>query len=439
MSIDVIRETLQALLSIIIALIFCYTCRHYFFSLNRIYARQRHPYQMIPFADWPKVTIFVAAHNEEKVIGTSIENLLKVDYPPHLLQIIVVNDRSKDQTKEIVDAYIAKNPGRLEAFHRVDGMPGKPAALQDAFPMAKGEIFIFFDADYLPGERLIKQLVSPFYDPQIGLVMGRVIPINSASNLLTRLIELERTGGYQVDQQARMNLNLVPQYGGTVGGVRRSMLEMLGGWDMKALAEDTDITIRSLIKGYKTAYLNYSECYEESPEQWSVRIRQIKRWCKGHNQVFYHNFFKIFDPENEFIPLRQRFDGLMLLFLYLMSPLLVVGWMITLILVYISSEMPENEILFLCYMAFSSLGNFAAYFEIATGVHFDRGKQKLWLLPLNILNFIVSAVSITNASVSQLWQMITRHNKEHKWEKTIRYRKPDAPAAPPPAATGGAS
>ena len=69
---------------------------------------------------------------------------------------------------------------------------------------------------------LLKQLVAPFFDPEVGAVMGRVVPVNSGANLLTRLLDLERSGGYQVDQQARMNMNLMPQYGGTVGGVRLS-------------------------------------------------------------------------------------------------------------------------------------------------------------------------------------------------------------------------
>ena len=50
--------------------------------------------------------------------------------------------------------------------------------------------------------------------------MGRVVPLNAGTNLLTRLLDLERSGGYQVDQQARMNLRLVPQHGGTVAGVQ---------------------------------------------------------------------------------------------------------------------------------------------------------------------------------------------------------------------------
>ena len=83
--------------------------------------------------------------------------------------------------------------------------------------LAKGEIIIVFDADYRPARNMLKQIALGFEDPQVGAVMGRVIPYNTNTNMLTRLINLERSGGYQVDQQARYNLKTIPQNGGTGG------------------------------------------------------------------------------------------------------------------------------------------------------------------------------------------------------------------------------
>jgi cellulose synthase/poly-beta-1,6-N-acetylglucosamine synthase-like glycosyltransferase len=110
------------------------------------------------------------------------------------------------------------------------------------------------------------------------------VPQNAGVNLLTRLLDLERSGGYQVDQQARFNLGAVAQYGGTVGGVRLSALDDVGGWHDGVLAEDTDLTYRLLMCGWRVAYLAHAECYEEVPQSWPVRFRQIGRWAKGHNQ-----------------------------------------------------------------------------------------------------------------------------------------------------------
>src|SRR5262249_25364627 len=156
-----------------------------------------------------------------------------------------------------------------------------------------------------------KQLVAPFFDPEIGAVMGRVIPLNADTNLLTRLLELERAGGYQVDQQARMNMSLVPQYGGTVGGIRRSAMDAAGGWHDDILAEDTDITYRLLVRGWKTVYQNRSECYEEVPEAWRTRIRQIRRWSKGHNQTLARRILGLLRAP--LVPAGTKIDGLLLL------------------------------------------------------------------------------------------------------------------------------
>src|SRR5205814_8123711 len=98
--------------------------------------------------------------------------------------------------------------------------------------------------DAVPRKALVRQLGAPILNPEVGSVMARVVPLNVGKKLLTRLLDLERSGGYQVDQQARMNLRFVPQYGGTVAGVRKSALEEIGGWNEQALAEDADQTFR---------------------------------------------------------------------------------------------------------------------------------------------------------------------------------------------------
>lgn len=258
-----------AALYLIIAIVVLNLLRHYYFTLNRLLGRQRHPYLDLDTAAWPPVTILIPAHNEERVIADILTALLEVDYPHDRLRIMPLNDRSTDGTRAIIDGFAQAHAGLVTPFHREGGLAGKAAALQDALPLITDDIVLVFDADYIPGRGLIKQLVAPFFDPEVGAVMGRVVPLNADVNLLTRLLDLERAGGYQVDQQARMNLRLVPQYGGTVGGIRRRAVEAVGGWDVRSLAEDTDITMRLLLAGWKTVYQNRSECYEQVPETWA--------------------------------------------------------------------------------------------------------------------------------------------------------------------------
>lgn len=425
----VVNLALYALLAIS-AVVLLYTLRHYFFTLNRLFGTQRHPYTDIDTADWPRVTVFIAAHNEEAVIANALAALLDGDYPADRLEIMPVNDRSKDRTREIIDEFVVKYPGRIRPFHRSDGKPGKAAALKDATELATGDILLVFDADYIPGRGLVRQLVAPFFDPENGVVMGRVVPLNTGTNLLTRLLDLERSGGYQVDQQARMNLRLVPQYGGTVGSIRRAALDAVGGWHDDVLAEDTDLTYRLLLGGWNIVYQNRSECYEESPEDWPVRVRQIMRWAKGHNQAVVRYTLKLL--LSKAVSWREKLDGTLLLGVYAMSPVLLAGWMLAIFLFYFSSnDWLVGVLALFALMAYSALGNFAAFFEICTAAYLDGSVQRVRLLPLNYLGFLVSMLAISRATFNQI-VFDTLLKRTMVWDKTVRYRQTPPTAAPAP-------
>ena len=411
----------------LLATLAAYSLRHYLFSINRLFATQRHPYASIVSADWPRVVVLVAAHNEEAVIADCLENLMGVDYPADRMVVMPINDRSVDRTKSIIDEVAARHPGRIRPFHRSGGKPGKAAALKEATALIDAEFIVVFDADYLPSRGLIRRLMAPFFDAEVGAVMGRVVPINVGANLLTRLLDLERSGGYQVDQQARMNLGLVPQYGGTVGGIRMSALRSVGGWHDDVLAEDTDLTYRLLLGGWNTVYHNRSECYEEVPQSWAVRIRQIKRWAKGHNQALVRHAFALTTAPD--IRPAQKIDGLLLLGVYLMSPLLICGWLLALLLYFtVSIDMAMPAVTMIAFTCHSALGNFAAFFEIAAATHLDRSRRRVRLLAFNWLGFSVSGFAIARAVFEQMVLDRVRTSR-FQWEKTARFR--DRPALSP--------
>lgn len=415
-----VAAVMASLLFLIVLIMMLYGLRHFMFTMNRLTGVQRHPYIDISVASWPMITVFIAAHNEEKVIAGCIEALLDTDYPPDRLKIIPVNDRSQDTTAQIIDDFVERYPSRIWPFHRVGGKAGKSAALKDALAFAQGDIAIIFDADYVPGRGLLKQLVAPFFDPEIGAVMGRVVPANSGANLLTRLLDLERSGGYQVDQQARMNMNLMPQYGGTVGGVRLSAVAAVGGWHDDTLAEDTDITYRLMFNGWKTVYTNRSECYEEVPEDWSVRIKQVTRWAKGHNQVMSRYWWKF--ATSTYLTPGQRFDGLLLLFVFVVPLVMLVGWGLALGLYFLNAGSLLSVLIpVFALMVYGTLGNFAAFFEIVIAVLIDGNRRRLRLLPFNMLGFLVSLFAISGAVWSLFLDRVL--SREMVWDKTIRYRE----------------
>lgn len=413
------HATLVGSLYVVVIIITLYTIRHYLFTLNRLFSQPRQPYVDIGAADWPTVTIFVPAHNEEIVIGDMLDNLLRVDYPHGRLLIVPINDRSSDGTKEILDGYAERFPELIRPVHRVSGQCGKAAALKEVTPLFSSEIHLVFDADYLPGRGLIKQLVAPFFDPEVGAVMGRVVPHNVNRTLLTRLLDLERAGGYQVDQQARMNLSTVPQFGGTVGGIRVSALKSIGGWRSDTLAEDTDITMRMILNGWQVVYQNRSECYEEVPESWPARIRQITRWAKGHNQSFARYFFPLLRQTGK-LPFYTVLDGLMLLGVFLVPPLLLLGWGLSVALFFMGIPVASVALLILAVSTYNSLGNFATFFEVASATRLDGTKNRIRLLPLMSLGFLVSLLTVSWATISQIFTF--PFNNHRKWHKTERFR-----------------
>ena len=468
----------RTILLVITCLLLIYSARHYWFTLTRLFSRQAPLHANIETANWPRVVVMIAAHNEEAVIEGCIQSLLACDYPADRMLLMPVNDRSTDGTRAIIDRYVALYPNRLYPFHRTEGKPGKAAALKEATdivrehrfaelrhldaPDATGalrtddeqaaldkvrmlrdataivtsenlaELVLVFDADYLPNRQLIKQLVAPFFDPEVGAVMGRVVPQNASVNLLTRLLDLERSAGYQVDQQARYSLGAVPQYGGTVGGVRLSALAGVGGWNVDMLAEDTDLTYRLLLRGWHTAYLNHAECYEEVPQNWEVRFRQISRWAKGHNQVLFRYAARVFFGRH--LSWTQRLDGLALLGVFFMSPILLLGWILSAIVALVGTSFTAGmipwEFWFLLLMTcLTTAGNFAAFVQVAAAVHLDGHQQRIRMLPLMFSGFLVSLMAITKASIDGLL-VDPLFRREFKWDKTARYRAPSPQGAP---------
>jgi cellulose synthase/poly-beta-1,6-N-acetylglucosamine synthase-like glycosyltransferase len=399
--------------------LFLYLIRHYYFTLNRAFGKQRLYYQDVLDEDLPTVSVLVPMHNEEKVAGHILDLLVEADYPKEKLEIIPINDHSTDRTKEILNEYAQKYPF-IRPLHRYGDLPrGKQNGLNDALKMAKGEVIIVYDADYLPPKGQIRTLAIAFKDPQVGAVMGRVVPINAGKNLLTRLLDIERAGGYQVDQQARFNLNLIPQFGGTVGGFRKDVVLKLGGFDARILAEDTELTYKLYLNGYKVAYANIAECYEEAPEDWIVRARQLRRWSRGHNQVMFKYLLPTILSKN--LSFWQKVDGLLLLMIYLQPFLIFLGLLDSLLLFFLGEMIITSSYLFLLFpFANSSFGNFAPFFEIGIALVLDGARERVFLLPLMFFEFIFNIIYASLGFIDALIDLIIKRTVI--WQKTERFR-----------------
>lgn len=249
----------------------------------------------------PKVSILVPAHNEELVIDQTIRSMIELKYPRDKLEIIVVNDHSSDRTGEIAE-YYAAHYHKVKAVHTSPPFAGKgkSSALNYGFRHATGDVIVVYDADNTPKRDAVYNLVLALQnDPQAGAVIGKFRVINAKKNLLTRFINIETICFQWMAQAGRwhwFNLATIP---GTNFAIRRSILEELGGWDEKALSEDTELSIRVYNLGYHIRFFPEAVTWEQEPETFHTWWRQRIRWARGNLYVVMKYLFRIFKLKNK--------------------------------------------------------------------------------------------------------------------------------------------
>jgi len=395
-----------------------YLIRHYIFTLTVLRSAKNKPVNAATCKSVyePSVSILIPAHNEEKVVGRLLQKMTELSYPKDKLEIILINDASTDNTGRIAEDYSNQHK-LIKVLHRdkQTGGKGKASALNAALKQAIGEIVLCFDADYLPHSDIIAKIVEKFSDPSVGAVQGRPVVLNEPRNIVTRLITLERIGGYRVDQEARDILGLIPQFGGTVGGFRRSIVSGFGGFDESMLTEDTDLTFQIYLAGYKIRYAGDAECYEEAVDTWKAYWRQRHRWAKGHMQVCFKHEYQVLTSKK--LRWKEKIDGLLLLHIYFMPIITFLSFLAGGSLILFGSPV-AGALWFVVLVSFYSfVGNYAPFFEIGIGAHLDGRKRVQWLAPLMIFSFLYNVFICTKAFFDLIvGKLLGRSHSD--WEKT---------------------
>jgi cellulose synthase/poly-beta-1,6-N-acetylglucosamine synthase-like glycosyltransferase len=210
---------------------------------------------------------------------------------------------------------------------------------------------------------------------------------------------------------------LITQFGGTAGGIRRSLLEHLGGWDESILAEDTDLTFRVYLAGYKVRYVYDAECYEEAVENWRNYWKQRYRWSKGHMQCAFKHWLKVLKSNK--LTLREKIDGVLLLNTYFMPVLVLFSWIVGIPLFFFQSSSWFNIIwASVPFSLYGFVGNFAPFFEVGIATYLDGRTRAQWLIPLLIFTFLYNIPICTKALLDLVTAKITRRNNNH-WTKTV--------------------
>jgi cellulose synthase/poly-beta-1,6-N-acetylglucosamine synthase-like glycosyltransferase len=131
----------------------------------------------------PSVSIIIPAHNEENIIEQKLNNLINLNYPKEIMEIIIASDNSTDKTNEITESFILKNKDYNIHLYKVNKRQGKTNAQNEAVKIAKGEILVFSDANAILDRDAIIHLVSSFTSEDIIYVTGRLKYINSLDSI----------------------------------------------------------------------------------------------------------------------------------------------------------------------------------------------------------------------------------------------------------------
>lgn len=366
----------------------------------------------------PTVSILIPAHNEEVVIRQTLKAMVQLSYPKHLLEIIVINDNSSDGTGDIVQSFCEQ----YDHVHMIETKPpfagkGKSTALNEGLKASTGEVICVYDADNMPEQKAVYHLVLGLLnDLKAGAVVGKFRVINAAKNLLTKFINIETICFQWMAQGGRWKWFGIATIPGTNFAIRRHILEELGGWDVHALAEDTELTIRVYNLGYVIRFFPAAITWEQEPETWKVWWRQRTRWARG-NQYVVLKFLKQFMKLKRKRMIFDLFYFFFTYFLFFFGVLLSNG--IFIVNLFVDLHLSVGAVALILWGL--------AFFLFLTEVMITLSIEKTELTKQNIL-----IVALMYFTYSQVWIALVVYSlcvevksrlfkQEVKWYKTERY------------------
>jgi cellulose synthase/poly-beta-1,6-N-acetylglucosamine synthase-like glycosyltransferase len=356
------------------------------------------------FEQLPRVTIQLPLFNERNVVDQLLEAVLKVRYPRELLEIQVLDD-STDDTHPYTEALVARLRAEghpIEYVHRSNRTGYKAGALQEGMQKAKGEFMAIFDADFLPPEDFLEKTIHFFADPKVGVVQTRWTYTNRDQNLLTEVQALMLDGHFALEHVARYGQNLFFNFNGTAGILRRQMIEDAGGWQHDTLTEDSDLSYRAQLRGWRFVYLPWLECPSELPvDTYGFQVQQ-QRWAKGLTQCAIKLLPRIFRSKE--VSFREKVEAwfhmtpnisypMMVVVSALMLPVMIVrfyiGWLDMLLV-----DVP----LIIC-----SFWSVVTFYLLAEKVLYPRSwKRAFFLLPFLLAMGVALTISNSKAVLEAL-------------------------------------
>ena len=269
-------------------------CRILWMGLLAFKQKRREAYLPVT-TDQPGVSIIVPAYNEEINAVRTVESLLQQDYPN--LQIVFVDDGSKDSTYKTVTDFFAEVPN-VQVVTKLNG--GKATALNYGINLASNDYVVCIDADTQLKKDAVSQLMKKFYaaagETPVGAVAGNV-KVGNEINMITKWQSIEYTTSQNFDRSAFDLLNCITVVPGAIGAFKKAAVIEAGGFTSDTLAEDCDLTMRMHKKGYSVRNARKAISYTEAPETFNQFLKQRFRWSFGVMQSFWKHRDAFLNPK----------------------------------------------------------------------------------------------------------------------------------------------
>ena len=247
-----------------------------FYFLSYLSKRKEKTPESISEKKLPKVSIIIPAWNEEKGIAGTIKSAIELDYPRKKLEIIVIDDGSKDNTYAIAKSFKNKN---VKVFKNKINM-GKRASMNFGIKKAKGEIIVTMDADNIivKGD-ILKKMVYNFNDSNV-MCIAPTTAIYNPKGILQRVQQVEYLLGVFL-RKAFSSINAIHITSGAFSVYRKSFFEKHGDFDEHALTEDMEMALRIQYYGYRIVNDLTAVAYTIAPNKFIPLMKQRIRWYVG--------------------------------------------------------------------------------------------------------------------------------------------------------------
>lgn len=247
--------------------------------------------------DDTRFLILVAAHNEERVIRSTIKNLKSIDY--NKFDICIVSDRSTDKTTNIALEENVKVVDTILFKYEREGV-GKPAGLQYAlrdlgFDNVKNnyDMILVLDADNFVDTNILSELNSQFLAKEKPEVIQCYLDSKNYNKMMSLAYSMVFWTNNKFSQLSRYRLGLINSIGGTGFAVRSDYLVDSGGFNYKSLTEDLEMEVEITKKRGRILWNDFASIYDEKPQRLNISMKQRHRWAKGHFYVAFKEFFPL--------------------------------------------------------------------------------------------------------------------------------------------------